>query len=424
MVSINPAQVFYYSIENDYANWAGMEVEFDQKLDAGILEKAINSALVRYPYFAGKLAIRGEAYVLEKNNNPVRVYSAQEKPDYLFGPQNNDYMFRFSVKESTLSAKFFHGLCDARGFEPFLKTILFEYFNTTENRTYKVDGVNLVDSPINKEEYTDPHAGRTFEGGKPVATKPIESVYQLPEEFDRQGRRFSYKIELDSDEFMAFAKAANGSPNAIVSMFMANAVLAERQQASERILSGVAIDSRPVHGVTKSHHSMIFLGGLHHKKELEGMPLSAQAACYREMLLLQSDSDNIIPMLSESKKLHKIIDSQVTLADKKNIAASIIRSNMLSTTFQVSYMGAMSFGEIDNHIKSFYLSFDMKCWKMAIEIGCIKHKLFINIMQGFLDDRYVKAFVRQLEAAGIGCVCRKSEIIESVAVDCPLSPQE
>ncbi|MEG0167790.1 MAG: hypothetical protein RR709_07975 [Ruthenibacterium sp.] len=363
--------------------------------------------------------IQGERYVLDKNEKPVKVYGPDDKPHTLFGAKNNDYMFRFIVDKQLMHARFFHGLCNIKGFEPFLKTVLFEYFNRTENRLHFVKDVNTIASPIAEEELKDPCWGKTFEGDC-ASAQPLNEVYRLPEELDPLGRCFSYKLEMNEDVFMAFTKASDGSPNAIIALLMANAILAENPQASDRIVSGIAMDAHHVVGAEKAHHALLRLLKLHHSKKLSAMPFSTQATCYRGMIFLQSDAEHSFPELRASNQIGEMIQSMPTLEAKRNLARSAILSNLGATTFDVSYAGAMDFGEINSYIKSVYASADIKHQKMMIEISCVNHKFFINIMQSFETDRYVKAMVKQLKAANISCKCKEVEMMESMIADSPL----
>ncbi|MEG1408069.1 MAG: hypothetical protein RSD23_09430, partial [Ruthenibacterium sp.] len=281
-----------------------------------------------------------------------------------------------------------------KGFEPFLKTVLLEYFNRAENRLHFVKNVNTIASPIEEAEVKDPFLGKNFEGD--FAKVSLKDVYQLPEALDPLGRCFSYKLEMNEDVFMAFTKASDGSPNVMIALLMANAILVENPQASDRILSSIAMDVRHVVGAEKSHIPSLTTLKLHHSKKLSEMPFSTQATCYRGMIFLQSDTEHIFSALRGRNRFCDLVQSRPTLEAKRNLTTSNVLGNFGAATFEVSYAGAMDFGEINPYIKSFYVSVDMKYTKMMIEISCVNHKFFINIMQGFETDRYVKAMVKQL----------------------------
>ena len=52
-----------------------------------------------------------------------------------------------------------------------------------------------------------------------------------------------------------------------------------------------------------------------------------------------------------------------------------------------------------------------------IEINSLKGSFFINIMQGFSSDRYVRAMIRQIEQEGMSCTIDKSEVLAPMSND-------
>lgn len=419
MSEINVPHI-YYALEEDYCNWGSCNIEFNKNIDREILKQAVTDSLKRYPFMADKLVIRDEKYVLEKNDYPVDVYSLDEKPMYLLGPGNNYYMFRFATKGTALEARFFHGLCDGRGFMPFLKTVLLEYFNRTENRLHVVKDIDASAPEIHKKEINDQCLEKTFESSASQDVPPQQAVYQFPEERDPLGRQFSYRIELDSHQFMEFTKAADGSPNVMVTLFMTNAILSENPDASGRISVGVAIDARSIMGVTKSKHNYVVLMELNHKEKLAKMPLEMQATCYRGMIFLQSEPENVFPILRIMKQMDDMVASMPSLQKKRDVVLSVVSEHLCDRTFMVSYVGAMDYGEINQYIKSIYFSVDMKYSDMLIEVACLNDKFFINIMQNFESEKYVKAFLKQLETANIKYTYKGQEVMTTMIADCPL----
>lgn len=414
MEELFSSQFHYYSISKEFSDWAGLEITFCKKIDVELLQDVVRRSFVRYPYMAEKVVTRGERYVLVQNEKPFIIHTDKESPMYFMGPNNDDYQIRFSVWDNILDARFFHGLCDGRGFIVFMKSVLFEYFNISEGHMPSVPNVNLFSSELLPEEYQDPFLNREFQMPKEESGRQDNEAarrpFIVPESVDSDGHTHCYRMSMKEDQFMMYSKGIDGSPNAIVALFMARAILSEFPEASDNIVAGISVDLRNALDRPLSHFSEIDLLPVRYQKKMEELPLTTQATCIRGKIIIGSDPDRLRDTFAAKAGFYNVLQN-ISSSKRTGLIGQIAEKYRRFVTFVVSYVGRSQFGEIEQYMESEYVNVESYDPDILIEITCLNGKFYLNLMQTFSSDRYVKALMRQFESAGIECVFEEEKTL-------------
>lgn len=129
--------------------------KLDGDVDEAALRKAVNTALVRYPFFKSELK-RGffRPYLDENKASPV-----VEQDDgvllKIFNFRHNHYfLFRTTYYGKRIFIDFFHGLCDGSGALNFFKTVLYYYYKE-KNIPFPSDNILTLDVPVSDGESED-----------------------------------------------------------------------------------------------------------------------------------------------------------------------------------------------------------------------------------------------------------------------------
>lgn len=424
MTELFSANVLYLNVTEDYTNWAGFKITFKEAIDVQLLQDVVRRSFRRYPYFSEKVVFDGNKYVLVTNDKPFVVYTDKDGPLDILGPGNNYYQIRMTVSDNILDARFFHGLTDGRGFSKFIKSVLYEYFSILNADAPDVPGVVLLDSKITDDELGDPFLNRDVpaqqdreQDNKAQKNQKDAKLFRLPLTEQADGNTYSFQIRMDEQQFMKYSRNVDGSPNAVIALLMARAILSEHPEASDEIVAGVAMDERTALERPESHLSSITLILLRYKKKMETMPLTTQATCFRGMIIAGSDPDKVRSGFPKSIGFYNMLNSIPSFADRKKLASMIVSARANEDTFHVSYIERSCFGELEQYIESLYSIVEVKGNSMMIEINSLKGSFFINIMQGFSSDRYVRAMIRQIEQEGMSCTIDKSEVLAPMSND-------
>lgn len=435
--------IAYLAVCPEYSNWAGFKITFLEPLQTELLQNVVRRSFTRFPYMGEKVVLDGERYVLVQNEKPFVIYTDQGPMDIL-GPNNNNYQFRMTVWDNILDARFFHGLCDARSFNRYMKSVLCEYFTILKGHMHDVPGAVPFDSKIPEAEIMDPFlnvdrqssarsAQSTNQGSKgdacvhEEAAKRIPNVrsvrnfketttlwkkakdgsrkdiFRVPIAADSDGKTYSYQIRMDEQQFMKYSKSVDGSPNVVVALLMAHAILSEHPEASDEIVASVAMDLKTALKRPESYMSEIALLPLRYQKRIEMMPLATQATCFRGMIFANSDPDQVRSSFPGMTAFYDLLAGIPKFSDRKELAYKTAVDSAFAYTFIVSYAGQSFMGDLEQYIESLYTIVEIYGNDLKIEINCLKNEFFINIIQGFKSDRYVKAMIRQIEQEGMSC---------------------
>jgi len=395
------SQCLFYSLTEKFSNFVQARITLDDIIDKNVMQHALDTAIKRFPYFKVRLIRKGEEFVLEDNDKPLLVYSDAYSPT-LAPEKNNDYLIRLSVDGSMLNLCFCHAITDGRGIMTLIKTLLHYYFLYLTGINSKAPDLLLADSEIPAEEITDPMLDF-----KPVDTSSVpmpkdEPPFVLPVESDPSGRKYYLCFTINSDSFMKYSRDNDGSPNALLALFMSHAVHAIHPDA-KNIVAGVAIDQRRAFDSSKSHFCRVGLIHIKNSPKMEKMDISTCATCYRGKIILESDVDRVTEVLSLSQQFNMYLKSLKTFDEKCAVSRAAVQRGCMNDTFSVSYVGKQDFGEINNHIRFIGAMVDASTLHLSIEIMSIPGKFFISVSQDFSSDIYVKKLMELLEAEGIKC---------------------
>ncbi|MFA0814883.1 MAG: hypothetical protein ACC608_03755 [Anaerofustis sp.] len=122
------------------------------------------------------------------------------------------------------------------------------------------------------------------------------------------------------------------------------------------------------------------------------------ASKYRTLLNEQRNSDAIKSGLNKQIGLFNKLDEMKTLEEKRRMLSFF--NGMINNTYVVSYMGQLILGEHAEYIESAHLYSDGICG-MTVNMLSAGGKLSFDVLQGFLDRRYVQAFSTALSVYGL-----------------------
>ncbi len=101
----------------------------NEDVDKDHLSSALNSALVRYPFYKVELKRGFFRHYLDENNlTPIVEEDDGALLKILNFRHNRNYLFRVTYYKKRIFMDIFHGLCDGSGALEFLKTIIYYYF--------------------------------------------------------------------------------------------------------------------------------------------------------------------------------------------------------------------------------------------------------------------------------------------------------
>lgn len=159
-----------------------VEIRFHKKVYGSHLNKALRTALERYPYLNTKLVeLDGDFYIVQSK---VSLVATRTETLPRLGHISCGYhLIGVTYYGSTVYVSFHHALCDGRGIMPFIETLIYYYCASRYKSDASSEGIRLADSPLLEGETTEPNSsGYSFDESKP----PVEvsrDALDLPNTF-------------------------------------------------------------------------------------------------------------------------------------------------------------------------------------------------------------------------------------------------
>lgn len=159
-----------------------VEIRFHKKVYGSHLNKALRTALQRYPYLNTKLVeLDGDFYIVQ--NNVSLVATRTETLPRLGHISCGYHLIGVTYYGGTVYVSFHHALCDGKGIMPFIETLIYYYCASRYKSDASSEGIRLADSPLLDGETTEPNSsGYSFDESKP----PVEvsrDALDLPNTF-------------------------------------------------------------------------------------------------------------------------------------------------------------------------------------------------------------------------------------------------
>jgi len=250
--------------------------------------------------------------------------------------------------------------------------------------------------PGAEEEILDPYPDSVSEDIQPCGRYVIREAVRLFKG-DRTGLFIAY-VKVPEKEFMDFAKPRDGSPATMMSLLMARAVREELGQTELPIICAMAMDIRPVLKKLLAHHSVVSQLFLEYGEKMASLPLETQATAFRGMVLLQSQPENVLTSVRNNLRFVENLRQMDSLDARRRFMQGIVERSMTMSSFKFSYPGRLDLGVAEKYIKNQLIYPDITGAGLMLEVAAHGGFFHISFLQEYEDERYYRAFLRQLDA--------------------------
>ncbi len=430
MTKLAPVSLaMFYGANRDFANAFSVRVTLKNPIEPEALRRAVDKAMERYPYFAVRLAVQGEALVLEDNPLPVTIVKGPE-PAKLNTAASNYHLVGVSYERTSVIFGAFHALTDGAGAFHWIKTTLYYYLCETEGRELDPAGVRLAGEEIPEGELEDPFNTEIPETEEPMLPK-WSGAFSVTDHTP-VGRQRCWHIRIGETSFMKYTRTQDGSPATITSAFMAKTLHTLYPDMTEPVVCGMAHNIRDVIHKPLAHQSMVKLIELSYPPRLKGSDIERLAICSRGMVMLQSQPETVWDTVKKQLALEKELEG-LSLQEKFDLLRPVVTGartgigNLPASapvSFKVSYVGRTDWGSMANMIESVHCSVTTDGSGICIEINTCNGYFDYCFMQEFEDDKYVNTFVDLLEQEGIYCTVSGPYDVHVPKMRLPDDPEE
>ena len=370
-----------------------MEIVLDGAVDGAALQAAALRTIGRYPCLklTYEISEDGTQYLLTENS---RTFSVFENPGFVSieDPVSGGYLWSLAYSGERLYISVFHGLTDGMGLASVMKAVICFYYSITD-RSPLAENPASVGAEPNGLEYADP-----FDYARPCdRTFP----FKVPEPFipwpEEAGTCDTYHrlIILSLKEVLNVTKQTEGNVSGIISLILARAIDRMIDDPSLCVIIKCPINLRPMLGCTETLQNCVSSMKYVYSEKIRKMPFTQQASCFKGMLLIQSSEESLLNSFLAWKSEVLAFNRGSSVEEKQKALAGLETGMPM-----VSYLGGLSAGPYDKHIRSFGVTVDTG-GAIGVIAASLGDRLYLNLLMPEKRKTLIRAFADELDSLGI-----------------------
>ena len=379
-----------------------VEVTTTNHIDGALLQKAVNLALERMPYYLQTFVRKKGLYYYADNNLPFLV-AESEKARSIGGETTNHHMLDVNYYGNMIRFAMFHGLCDGLGLNRFIEAVLYHYFCLKDGKEYSDQGIYTMKIPYDPAEVAD-----GFDTKEKINAKELKKLadsaprLRLPELSSEKGPMMHrYPLRIKTQELLSWSKSVSATPATALSAILGQSVHKELPDASGVIMAVVPISLRKYLHADKSFKNCASAVFLPMKPEqCRDMPTGELAAKLRKDMKGQMSEEWGL-LLTSSIRFMTQLGRKLPTYFLKNKVMAMAESHP-QDTFSVDYVGGLQTNDYSDQITDVrYLNPDVYKGSMFVMLSETAGYFHINFNQTFKSKRYYEAFLKSLDGLDI-----------------------
>lgn len=389
-----------YISSADTPNVMNFRLRMKDPIDGKVLQQAVDTTMRRYPYFCVRLTQKGRDWFFEKNDRPVVVIHSESGVE-LNAEASHDHLLAVSWYEDWILIYMSHALTDGTGAYHFMKTLLYYYCSAFYQVDPKCPGVWLVTDEIDPEEWEDPCLSikdvPPAEGGEAV---PALNVMPAAPVSGNAGKTVT-EIAISESEFMRFNSQNEGSPATMMALLLGRTFSGLFPDAAESIRVSLCVNLRKATQTPLAHQALVGGIWLEYAEQIRDWSLEKQMTVIRGKLMAEMRKKKLMAQVHHNIRQTNEILALETDSERAAASLEILETVKDLQTATVSYVGKAEFGELEQYVEEFHTWAPAMYENVLLEVTAINHQFFIDFIQNFEDDRFVRAFVSELGKNGI-----------------------
>jgi len=261
-----------------------------------------------------------------------------------------------------------------------MRTLLYCYLCDYYGRDFKVQGVNLPDSPIDPGEYDEPFGDDYYPSGDEPKSKITENRFELPEFAAPEKEKQCYytHITFPMKRFVSIMKKQDSSPAILLSILMSQAIERVHPEHEGEIVTNLVWNFRNEINMKNTHNYCVSGVALTYSDRIKRMPLELQGTCFRGMTFAQTRESDAYRIANGLIALRKKCEQTGSYAGKLSVLSFL--DKVKANTFPLSYTGQMALGECEKKIRDMYIM-PTGTYVFGIEVASVNDSLSIDMQK-------------------------------------------
>ncbi len=402
----NPDSYLLYEANKFITYNIRLKVILKSPVDPEALNRAAQTAIKRFPYYAKEIKLNADGSIeLLQNDRPLAVLPVNPNHTRLGSSEVNFHLCSIEYEGNTVYFNMYHGLCGGCGVMFWIKSTLYHYVSEAFGVTLEKGKIKTADTPFvpGETDYPDPDK---LPNEEPVGTVKKDMCYIPAFDYARQILRTPrkdcryYELELETGDFMKYARSNDGSPNSILSALMFRAICKVTSPSVAKAVRGnILCNYRADVGCPETYHDLIRLLSVYYPRELESKDIEYISTITRSLMYLQMQPEFSVESFRTTYKSKSGIDNVKGLKKKKLYA--VTHSSFTKPpvgSFLISYVGKEDWGQLEDYIERTHCITD---GHLMVEVTTLRDNFYLTFMEMNKNHKFYDAFCEAMREVGI-----------------------
>ena len=342
------AKIFLYNTNETVACVPRHIIRMRDKVDPDKLQQAVEQALLRFPHMVLGVEATDTQFVYRRNVLPpvVLPFDGVEKRYTIGSPDTHGYLFLVGYEGNTITMEYQHSISDGRGFEEFIRCVLFQYLQLcgcpVENDG-SVRGMDTLWTPDESANGYEQLADQEFSPDgiwkKPEAAHAwdLTDLGDAPEIVTE----FTFPFAALHD----YGKSIGVSPLSIVAPLLMRAFDRKFGEPDKPVISQIPVDLRPLLPTPTTRYFICFID-LPYLPEYRDLPLEEVFRRTKAFLNSQMEREQLLYRAkAAADRCLQLHEADMPLADKMAAGQKVCKDFVLEDSFLITNVGRFKLPE-------------------------------------------------------------------------------
>ena len=388
-----------YTSTEEIPNTLKFMIQLKDKINLSSLSFALNQVKLRFPYFCVKLKKDQKGYYFIKNDRDIKLENNNIKIGLNTLSSNLHFIsFQYS-DDNYIIINLAHCLTDGKGAYELIKTLLYYYITNAYKVELSKENIRLIDDEIKEEEINDPLLN-IKNIIKPERIETPVCLNVIKENLLENQNKVLYHLSIDEKELMDYVKTIKATPNTLMALLLAKAIKKENVNSDKIIRMNICFDLRKLLNTPLAHQCLVGAILFDYDEKLINLSFEEQIKVVREKVKESLEEPQSLNSISSAYNLLLMLSNLKDEDKIKQISGIINNKTKETVSASISYVGKANFGDIEQYITDFK-TITISHTPIMIEISAVNGRFYLDFIQNFEDERYIKAFKEELESLKI-----------------------
>ena len=256
------AKIFLYNTHETVACVPRHTIRMRDKVRPDKLREAVEQALLRFPHMMLTAEPTETAFRYRRNVQPAVVLPFDGvSTRYTIGSKDtNGYLFLVGYHDKTIYMEYQHSISDGRGFEEFIRCVLFQYLKNCGFPVENDGSVRGMDTRWSPEESANGYeqlADREFSPDG-IWKKP-EAVHAPEVQWGADGSEVVTEVTFPFSQLHDYAKSIGVSPLSVLAPLMMKAFDDKFGGTDKPVIAEIPVDLRPLLPTLTTRYFICFI---------------------------------------------------------------------------------------------------------------------------------------------------------------------